>query len=126
MRYVLEGSVRKVGDRVRINAQLVEATTGGHLWTERYDRDLTDIFALQDEITQKIVAALAMKLTGGGARLAMVRPPLITWRPMTMPCAGWSIFSDSGGPQGCGRTPSQAWCQGIEGSPSAQSSSLDH
>jgi adenylate cyclase len=64
-RYVLEGSVRKAGDRVRITAQLVDATTGRHLWAERYDRDLQDIFALQDEITQKIVAALAVKLTAG-------------------------------------------------------------
>jgi len=62
--YVLEGSVRKVGDRVRITAQLVDATTEGHLWAERYDRNLEDIFALQDEVTQKIVAALAVALTG--------------------------------------------------------------
>ena len=61
--YVLEGSVRKVGDRVRITAQLVDATTEGHLWAERYDRNLEDIFALQDEVTQKIVAALAVALT---------------------------------------------------------------
>lgn len=61
--YILEGSVRKVGDRVRITAQLVDATTEGHLWAERYDRDLEDIFALQDEVTQKIVAALAVALT---------------------------------------------------------------
>ena len=63
VRYVLEGSVRKVGDRVRITAQLVDTTTEGHLWAERYDRDLEDIFALQDEVTQKIVAALAVALT---------------------------------------------------------------
>ena len=63
VRYVLEGSVRKAGDRVRITGQLVDASTGGHLWAERYDRDLTDIFALQDEVAQKIVAALAVKLT---------------------------------------------------------------
>ncbi len=63
VRYVLEGSVRKANNRVRITAQLVDATTEGHLWAERYDRDLKDIFALQDEVTQKIVAALAVKLT---------------------------------------------------------------
>ena len=63
VRYVLEGSVRKANGRVRITAQLVDATTEGHLWAERYDRDLKDIFALQDEVTQKIVAALAVKLT---------------------------------------------------------------
>jgi adenylate cyclase len=63
VRYVLEGSVRKAGNRVRINAQLVDATTGGHLWAERYDRELKDIFALQDEVTQKIVFALKIQLT---------------------------------------------------------------
>jgi adenylate cyclase len=63
VRYVLEGSVRKANGRIRITAQLVDATTEGHLWAERYDRDLKDIFALQSEVTQKIVAALAVKLT---------------------------------------------------------------
>lgn len=63
VRYVLEGSVRKVGNRVRITAQLIDSITEGHLWAERYDRDLEDIFALQDEVTQKIVTALAVKLT---------------------------------------------------------------
>ena len=63
VRHVLEGSVRKAGGRVRITAQLVDARTGGHLWAERYDRDLEDIFALQDEVVQKIVAVLAVKLT---------------------------------------------------------------
>ncbi len=62
VRYVLEGSVRKAGNRVRITAQLVDATTGYHVWAERYDRDLKDVFALQDEVTQKIVR-LAVKLT---------------------------------------------------------------
>ena len=65
VRYILEGSVRKAMDRVRITAQLVDASTGGHLWAERYDRKLEDIFALQDEVTQKIVSVLAVKLTEG-------------------------------------------------------------
>jgi adenylate cyclase len=64
VRYVLEGSVRRFGDRVRITAQMVDATTGYHLWAERYDRQVQDIFALQDEVTQKIVAALEVKLAG--------------------------------------------------------------
>ena len=64
VRYVLEGSVRKAGGRVRITAQLVDAKTGGHIWAERYDRDLKDIFELQDEVTQKIVNAMVVKLTG--------------------------------------------------------------
>jgi adenylate cyclase len=63
VRYVLEGGVRKVGNRVRITTQLIDGQTGGHVWAERYDRELTDIFALQDEVTQKIVAALALKLS---------------------------------------------------------------
>ena len=62
IRHVLEGSVRKAGGRVRITAQLVDGTTGGHIWAERYDRDLTDIFALQDEISAAIVGALKLKL----------------------------------------------------------------
>jgi adenylate cyclase len=65
VRYVLEGSVRKVGNRVRIIAQLIDATTGHHVWSERYDRDLKDIFALQDEITMEIIAALQTELTEG-------------------------------------------------------------
>jgi TolB-like protein len=63
VRYVLEGSVRKSENQVRITAQLVDATTGGHLWSERYDRPLAEIFALQDQIVQKIVTALKVKLT---------------------------------------------------------------
>ena len=63
VRYLLEGSVRRAEGKVRINAQLIDATTGGHLWAERYDRDLRDIFALQDEVTQRIVTALLVKLT---------------------------------------------------------------
>ena len=65
VRYVLEGSVRKARGRVRITAQLIDAATGGHLWSERYDRDLKDIFALQDEITMKILTAVRVKLTEG-------------------------------------------------------------
>jgi len=65
VRYVLEGSVQKSGDRVRITAQLVDAVKGHHLWSETYDRDLKDIFALQDDITKKILIALQVKLTRG-------------------------------------------------------------
>jgi adenylate cyclase len=60
--HVLEGSVRKAGARVRITAQLIDGATGNHIWAERYDRDLTDIFALQDEISEAIVGALKLKL----------------------------------------------------------------
>jgi adenylate cyclase len=65
VRYVLEGSVRKDEDRVRITAQLIDALDGHHLWAERYDRDLKDIFALQDEITMKVINALQVELTEG-------------------------------------------------------------
>ncbi|MGD9081221.1 MAG: tetratricopeptide repeat protein [Desulfobacterales bacterium] len=65
VRYLLEGSVRKSGDRVRITAQLIDATTGHHLWSERYDRELKDIFAVQDEITMEIITALQVELTEG-------------------------------------------------------------
>ena len=65
VRYVLEGSVRRVEDRVRVTVQLIDATTGGHVWGERYDRDLGDIFVLQDEITENVVTALEIRLTKG-------------------------------------------------------------
>ena len=63
VRYVLEGSVRKAGNRVRVTAQLIDGRTSGHVWADRYDRDLDDIFAVQDELTRTIVSELAVKLT---------------------------------------------------------------
>jgi adenylate cyclase len=76
VRYVLEGSVRKAGNRVRVNGQLIDALSGAHIWADRFDRDLTDIFAVQDELTQEIIAALKIKLSapekarnaGGGTK----------------------------------------------------------
>jgi len=65
VRYVLEGSVRKAGERVRISAQLIDANTGHHLWAERYDRNLRDIFSIQDEITKNIITALQVELRDG-------------------------------------------------------------
>jgi TolB-like protein len=62
VRYVLEGSVRRAGTRIRITAQLVDAITGGHHWAERYDRELGDIFAVQDEITSSVIAAIEPRL----------------------------------------------------------------
>jgi TolB-like protein/Tfp pilus assembly protein PilF len=71
VRYVLEGSVRRGGKRMRITAQLIEAASGHHLWAQRYDREVDDIFALQDEITKEVVSALQIELTEGEqARLA--------------------------------------------------------
>src|SRR6202007_3388968 len=62
VRYVLEGGLRKSGSRIRVTAQLLEAGTGKHVWAERYDRDLTDVFAVQDEITEAVVAAIEPQL----------------------------------------------------------------
>jgi TolB-like protein/Tfp pilus assembly protein PilF len=65
VRYVLEGSVRRAANKVRITAQLIDAKTNHHLWAERYDRDLKDVFAVQDDITKKIITSLQVKLTEG-------------------------------------------------------------
>ena len=73
--YVVEGSVRKGGDRVRITAQLNDVATGSHLWAERYDRDLADVFAVQDEITEAIVAAIEPQLYAAENFRAQRKPP---------------------------------------------------
>ena len=75
VRYVLEGSVRKGGTRVRITAQLIDAATGNHVWAERYDRELDDIFAVQDEITASIVGVVAPELIGAEMRRARRKDP---------------------------------------------------
>jgi adenylate cyclase len=85
VRYVLEGSVQKSGDKVRIAAQLIDALTGNHLWAERYDRNMTELFALQDEITDRIVVALRIKLTEG--EQARVH------RKHTRSVAAWNLLS---------------------------------
>jgi hypothetical protein len=75
VRYLLEGSVRKGGNRVRITVQLIEASSGSHLWAERYDRDLSDIFAVQDEIREKVVAAIEPQIYAAeGSRLQAPNP----------------------------------------------------
>jgi adenylate cyclase len=74
VRYVLEGSIRKAGNRVRISGQLIDAATGAHLWAERYDRDLTDIFEMQDEIVQQVVAALEPTLLNMEIARARAKP----------------------------------------------------
>src|SRR5437868_10137971 len=75
VRYVLEGSVRKSGDRVRITAQLNDVATGSHIWAERYDRDLADVFAVQDQITEAIVAAIEPQLYAAENFRARRKPP---------------------------------------------------
>jgi adenylate cyclase len=75
VRYVVEGSVRKAGSRVRVTAQLIDASRGHHVWADRYDRELHDIFALQDEIIETIIASLGPALSKAEIRRAMRRPP---------------------------------------------------
>ena len=75
VRYVLEGSVRKAGNRIRVTAQLAEAQTGNHVWAERYDRDLADIFAVQDEITEAATIAVAPAIADAERQRAMRRAP---------------------------------------------------
>ncbi len=75
VRYVLEGSVRKGGSRVRITAQLIDATTGSHVWAERFDRELADIFTVQDEITERIAATIEPELARAELERARRKPP---------------------------------------------------
>jgi adenylate cyclase len=75
VRYVLEGSVRRAADRIRVTAQLVEAETNNHIWAERYDRNLADIFALQDEITEAVTIAIAPVIADAERQRAMRKPP---------------------------------------------------
>lgn len=75
VRYVLEGSLRKAGDRIRVTAQLIEAETGNHVWAEHYDRDLSDIFAVQDEITESVTIAIAPAIAQAEQQRAMRKPP---------------------------------------------------
>ena len=79
VRYVLEGSIRRAGDRVRITGQLIDATTGGHRWAERYDRELKDVFALQDEVARTIVSILAAHVNKAEAERTLLKPPA-TWQ----------------------------------------------
>ena len=71
---VLEGSVRKAGQRLRVTAQLINVSDGYHLWSERYDRNMEDVFAVQDEITQSVVEKLKVKLLGGQEVPVITRP----------------------------------------------------
>ena len=75
VRYVLEGSLRKFGNRIRVTAQLVEAEAGNHVWAEHYDRDLADIFALQDEITDTVTVAIAPAIAYAEQHRALCKPP---------------------------------------------------
>ena len=92
VRYILEGSVRRAGNRVRITAQLIDASTSNHVWADRYDGDLTDIFALQDEITRKVVTAIEPRLLEAEGVRALTRAPadLDAWE---LVARATSIFS---------------------------------
>jgi adenylate cyclase len=94
VRYVLEGSVRTASNRVRVTAQLIDATTGHHIWAERYDRELDDIFALQDEITETIVASVEPELGTIERERARRRPPenLDAWSSYQRGL--WHLFDD--------------------------------
>ena len=94
VRYVLEGSVRKAGNRVRVTAQLIDATTGNHIWAEHYDRELDDIFALQDEITETIVASVEPELGAVERERARRKPPenLDAWGSYQRGL--WHLFDD--------------------------------
>ncbi len=91
VRYVLEGSVRKAGKRIRVTAQLIDGTTGGHVWSERYDGELADIFDLQDEITRNVVASIQTQvhLTASEPTGKSKRPDLTVWE-LTM--RGWQLL----------------------------------
>lgn len=75
VRYVLEGSVRRAGDRIRISAQLINAESGSHLWAERYDRDVKDVFALQDEVARTVASILAAHVTRAETERTLLKPP---------------------------------------------------
>ena len=79
VRYVLEGSIRRSGDRVRITAQLIDAGTAAHRWAERYDRKLEDVFAVQDEVARMIVSIIAAHMNKAEAERTLVKPPA-TWQ----------------------------------------------
>ena len=79
VRYVLEGSVQRAGDRIRITAQLVDSTTDRHRWAERYDRKLKDVFAVQDEVARTIVAILSAHVNKAEVERTLTKPPT-TWR----------------------------------------------
>ena len=93
VRYVLEGSVRKAGDRIRVTAQLIDGVTGGHIWSEHYDGQLANVFDLQDEITQKVVASIqtSVHLSASEPIERSSRPDLTVWE-LTM--RAWHLLYD--------------------------------
>ena len=94
VKFILEGSVRKAGERVRVTGQLIDGASGGHLWADRYDRDLTDIFAIQDEITQSIVEQLKVRLLPKEKK-AITKAPTINVEAYTYYLKGRQFFHNS-------------------------------
>jgi len=98
VRYVLEGSIRRSGDRIRINAQLIDAVSGAHRWAERYDREVSDVFAVQDEVTRAIVTVIAGYLNMAEAERTLLKPPA-TWEAYDYYLRGvqtyWAGFTES-------------------------------
>ena len=92
VRYVLEGSIRRAGDRVRITAQLIDAVTSAHRWAERYDRELKDVFAVQDEVSRAIVAILVAQVNKAEAERTLLKPPA-TWQAYDFFMRASDIFS---------------------------------
>jgi TolB-like protein len=91
VRYILEGSVRKAGNRVRVTAQLIDGNLGNHVWAEKYDGELQDIFDLQDQITQKVVSSLLTQIqtyVGENTR-CVEHPDVVTWDLLAR---GWKLF----------------------------------
>jgi adenylate cyclase len=96
VRHVLEGSIRRDGDRVRINAQLIDAATGAHRWAERYDREIKDVFAVQDEVARAIVAVLAAYVKKAEAERTLLKPPA-TWEAYDYYLRGAEAYSLNAG-----------------------------
>jgi adenylate cyclase len=94
VKYLLEGSVRKAGQKVRVTAQLIDGPSGGHLWADRYDRDLTDIFAIQDDITRAIVDQLRVRLVAG-EKQAIGQPPTANVEAYTYYLRGRQYFHNT-------------------------------
>jgi adenylate cyclase len=96
VRYVVQGSVRRGGERVRLSAQLIDAAKGDHVWSERYDRELTDIFALQDDITRAMVQAIGPAISQAERQRAMQKAPenLSAWEAYHRSLSHWSKGGD--------------------------------
>ena len=92
VRFILQGSVRKDGEMIRINAQLADSNTGANIWAQRYDTRLNDVFSIQDEVTQKIIAALSVKLDQAGRRISNQQPNSVSAASYDEFLKGWQYY----------------------------------